>query len=88
MVKKEANHNKNEEIGLKLGNCYTSDITKKELQVLKHFANGKSYIEISEEMNISINTVKYHVKTLLGKTGYNNTVMLVAHAVATGLIEI
>ena len=48
----------------------------------------KKYIEISEEMNISINTVKYHVKTLLGKTGYNNTVMLVAHAVATGLIEI
>ncbi len=87
MKKKDENLNPDIKQGLSLGNCYVSDITKKELEVLKCFAEGKSYLEISDAMDISVNTVKYHVKTMLAKTGYSNTVMLVAHAVASGLIE-
>ena len=71
-----------------LGNCDVKDLTRRELEIMNCFAKGGSYKEVSEKMGISQNTVKYHIKTLLAKTGYSNTLTLVAHAVSVGVVEL
>lgn len=71
-----------------LGNCDVKDLTKKEIEIMNSFAKGGSYKEVSEQLGISQNTVKYHIRMLLAKTGFSNTLILIAHAVAIGLIEL
>lgn len=51
-----------------LGRINSSDITDRELQVLRLLAEDKSYQEISAEMGISVNTVKDHIKRMCAKT--------------------
>ena len=55
---------------------------------MNSFAKGGSYKDVSEQLGISQNTVKYHIRMLLAKTGFSNTLILIAHAVAIGLIEL
>ena len=62
-----------------LGNCDVKDLTKKEIEIMNSFAKGGSYKDVSEQLGISQNTVK---------TGFSNTLILIAHAVAIGLIEL
>ncbi|MBQ8950794.1 MAG: response regulator transcription factor [Eubacterium sp.] len=71
----------------KLGNCPIGKVTEREIEVMNLLAHGNSREEISNKLNISSNTVKYHLKSILCKTGFSNTVMLVAYAVTAGLIE-
>ena len=42
--------------------------------------------EISQDLGVTVNTVKYHVKNLLIKTGYRNAIQLVVDAVNKSLI--
>ena len=69
-----------------VGVADSSELTERELDVLRQLVLGHRYEEISENLNVSANTVKYHVKNLLIKTGYRSTLQLVVDVVSKRLI--
>ena len=48
--------------------------------------SNRKYEEIAADLGITPNTVKYHIKNILQKTGYQNTLQLVAEVVEKRLI--
>lgn len=54
-------------------------LTPKEQVVKEKILEGKSNIEISEEMNISINTTKTHVAKILKKSLAKNRIALITN---------
>jgi LuxR family maltose regulon positive regulatory protein len=54
--------------------------TKRELEILTLVATGSSNTEIADQLYVSNNTVKYHLKNLYGKLGVNNRVKLITKA--------
>ena len=71
---------------IQVGNVSSDEFTERELDVLRALAQGYSYKEISEMLYISNNTLKYHIRNLLQKTGYRSTLQLVVDAVDRKLI--
>ena len=69
-----------------VGVADSSELTERELDVLRQLVLGYRYEEISENLNVTANTVKYHVKNLLTKTGYRSTLQLVVDVVSKRLI--
>ena len=53
---------------------------------LKSRFQNKKYEEIAFELGISVNTVKYHIRNILQKTGFHSTVQLVSEVVEKRLI--
>ncbi len=49
-----------------------SQLTGRELEVLRLMAEGLRYEEVAERLVISLNTVRSHVKTIYGKLGVDN----------------
>ena len=64
-----------------IGLADSSDFTDKELRVVRLLATGHKYSEIAQIMGVTENTVKFHIKALLQKTGFKNTLQLVADVV-------
>lgn len=71
---------------LRIGLAKSTEFTRRELDVIRELALGLRYNDIAEKLFISENTVKYHVKSILQKTGFNNTHQLVAEVVEKQLI--
>lgn len=71
---------------ISIGCAVSSDFTERELEVLRELALGYKYEEIAASLNITTNTVKYHVKNLLQKTGYRSAMRLVVDIVDKKLI--
>ena len=69
-----------------VGGAVSRDFTERELAVLRELALGRRYNEIADDLGITSNTVKYHIKNLLQKTGYRSTLQLVVDAVDKKLI--
>lgn len=61
-------------------------LTNRETQVLRHLALGLSNKEISQSLNISIETVKEHVQHLLRKMGVNDRTQAAVWAVRKGMV--
>lgn len=61
---------------VKLGLADSTELTKKEIKVLRFVCDGLEYNEIAEKLNISQRTVKYHISNILSKTGYANKTRL------------
>ncbi|MEK9724657.1 MAG: response regulator transcription factor [Rhodospirillaceae bacterium] len=53
-------------------------LTRRELEVLSALANGRSNKQIAQEQDVSLNTVKFHVKNLYAKLGVHNRAQAVA----------
>jgi LuxR family transcriptional regulator, maltose regulon positive regulatory protein len=68
------------------GSGLVEPLTARELQVLALLATGRSNLAVSEELFITIDTVKKHVSHLLGKLGTANRTEAVARARDLGLI--
>jgi NarL family two-component system response regulator LiaR len=64
-----------------------SDLTERELEVLRLIAQGLSNHEIAERMIISEKTVKTHVSNLLGKLGLEDRTQAAIWALKHGLGE-
>ena len=60
--------------------------TKRELEILALVANGSSNSEIADQLYVSNNTVKYHLKNLYGKLGVNNRIKLITTARRLGMV--
>lgn len=65
-----------------------SDLTSREIDVLKHISMGLTNDEISAKLNISTNTVRTHRANLISKTGCANTASLVMFAIKNKFVEV
>ena len=64
-----------------------SDLTKRELEVLRLLADGLSQKEIATTLVISSKTVAAHIQHILGKLGVHSRAQAVAHAYRRGLLN-
>ena len=71
---------------LMIGLARSNEFTDRELEVMRALSRGMHYGEIAQTLYISENTVKYHIKTILQKTGFRSTLQLVAEVVEKQLI--
>ena len=69
-----------------IGYAGSDELTERELDVLRQLALGYKYEEIADNLSVSTNTVKYHIKNLLTKTGYRSALQLVVDVVSKRLI--
>ena len=69
-----------------IGKAKSSEFTDREFAVIRELVRGVRYEEMAETLHLSINTVKYHVKNILQKTGFRSTVQLVAEVVEKRLV--
>jgi two-component system, NarL family, nitrate/nitrite response regulator NarL len=65
-----------------------TDLTPRELEVLRHLAEGLSNKAIAKVLGISENTVKFHVNALLEKFGVGSRTEVVIRAIQHGLVTI
>ena len=61
-------------------------VTARELEVLRLAATGASNPQIAQTLQISVNTVKAHVKSILEKLNLENRTQLAGYATRKGLI--
>lgn len=81
----EALQSKGKKINTSSENKVLGVLSRKEIQILKHIALGKSSQEIAEELELSIRTVSNHRANMLKKTNLSNTAELVRIASKEGL---
>ena len=62
-------------------------LTERELIVLRLVANGDSNSKIAEELSVSVNTVKGHLKNILSKLQLENRTQAATFAVKSGLVS-
>ncbi len=70
----------------KLGNIPSSDLTPRELDVLRELTGGLTNQEIAAKMNVSVQAVKMHVTNMLQKTGFQSRLELALHARIEGIV--
>jgi DNA-binding NarL/FixJ family response regulator len=63
-------------------------LTDREIDVLRHIANGNRNREIGEQLFISEETVKVHIKHIMEKLGASDRTQAVAIAVRRGIIQL
>jgi DNA-binding NarL/FixJ family response regulator len=61
-------------------------LTVRELEVLDQLAKGESNAEIAENLFISVNTVKVHIRNILQKLNVENRTQAATEAIRTGLV--
>ena len=69
-----------------IGLARSDEFTARELEVIRALVQGNRYEDITDELHISMNTVKYHVQNILRKTGFKTALQLVAEVVEKRLI--
>ena len=71
---------------LNLGNVKRSDLTDRELEVLRELTGGLTNEEIAEKLSVTVFTIKRHIQNMLQKTGYKNRLDLAINAKTLGLV--
>jgi two-component system nitrate/nitrite response regulator NarL len=61
-------------------------LSEREIEILKLVSAGKSNRAIAEQLSISENTVKYHLKNILHKLGVTNRTEAVMWAMQRGIL--
>jgi len=62
-------------------------LTPRELDVLRHLAVGKTNRQISQELHLSLSTVKGHLERLINKLGVSDRTQAAVKAVELGLTD-
>lgn len=62
-------------------------LTERELLVLRFVASGASNMEIAQNLSISVNTVKSHLKNILDKLQLENRTQAATYALKHGLVS-
>jgi DNA-binding NarL/FixJ family response regulator len=63
-------------------------LTPREAEVLRLLAEGSSNREIAVRLNISEHTIKFHIRSILGKLGAASRTEAVARGLRSGLIDL
>ena len=63
-----------------------SQLTERELEVLRHLVNGKSNTEIAKELIVSVHTAKAHVCSILQKLCVDDRVQAAVKAIKENII--
>lgn len=71
---------------VKLASNEAYNLTDKEKQVLQLLTTGKSYKMIAEELNISIETIKTHIKNIYAKLHVHSSTEAVAKAIQERIV--
>jgi DNA-binding NarL/FixJ family response regulator len=74
--------------GKRLSSKKTTELTKREEEVLTLIAHGESLKEIADELFLSVKTIETHKLHIQDKLGLSNTAKLVKYAIENNLIEI
>ena len=64
------------------------ELSNREIEIIKLFAEGLTYKEIAESLYISARTVETHKNNILKKLGLKNTIGLVKYAIKERIIEL
>lgn len=62
------------------------DLTDREREILGLLVEGKTNVEIAEELTLSPGTVRFHVSNILSKLGASNRTEAVSKALQNGLV--
>ncbi|MBI2906057.1 MAG: response regulator transcription factor [Chloroflexi bacterium] len=73
------------QVGTKDGRAAGSELTERETEVLKLVTNGEANKEIAAKLNVTENTVKYHLRNIMDKLHLRNRAQVVAYAVSKGI---
>ena len=65
-----------------------SELTERELEVLKLIAAGQSNKEIGRSLSITEGTVKAHINSILGKLEVNDRTQAVTKAIRRGIVDL
>jgi two-component system NarL family response regulator len=65
----------------------SSELTGRELEVLRHIVDGKSNKEIGNTLNISEATVKSHINNILSKLGVSDRTQAATTALQRGIVH-
>ena len=68
------------------GRIKRSDLTNRELDVLRELTGSLTNDEIADKLHISANTVKRHLQNIMEKTGFNSRLDLAIHARLLGMV--
>jgi NarL family two-component system response regulator LiaR len=63
-----------------------SELSDREIQVLKLIANGKDNAQIAGDLHISPKTVKNHISNILMKLQIENRIQAAVYAVRSGIV--
>lgn len=69
-----------------IGRIKASELTERELDVLREMTAGASNVAIAEKLYMSENTVKTHIRHMLEKTGCDNRTQLAIRARVAGIV--
>jgi DNA-binding NarL/FixJ family response regulator len=64
------------------------NLTDRELEVLKYFAEGLNYDQTAEKMNVGRRTVEAHKHNLYEKLGFRNDTDLVKYAIKKNIVKL
>ena len=73
-------------VDISFGAAKKTDLTPRDLDVLRELVRGLTTEEIAERLGISVNTVRTHILHMLNKTGFKNRLELVSHAASLGIV--
>jgi LuxR family transcriptional regulator len=62
-------------------------LTKREIEILRWTALGKSSEEIASVLHLSVNTINYHIKKSTAKLGAPNKTAAAVNAALLGLLN-
>lgn len=64
-----------------------TDLTKKELEIIHLYAQGRSRIEVAEALDISLRTLANHLNTIYGKLEVKNYQEMIRAATLLGYVK-
>ena len=68
------------------GKVNRTNLTERELEVLRELTGSLTNEEIADKLYISVNTVKRHLQNIMDKTGYDSRLELAMNAKSLGLV--
>lgn len=69
-----------------IGNAKSTEFTSREIDVLRMLVAGLSDREIAENLDISFHTVRFHLNSMLAKTGSTSRTDLAIRAARSGIV--
>ena len=77
------------EIAVEMAEHHSDDaLTEREIEVLREVAAGNANKRVAQRLNVSEETIKAHMKSILSKLGANDRTHAVTIALKRGIIEI